>query len=199
MSACVICVQASRLHLRSSRFRHGHPSHHVCLDSLTAIGLLDGGLVLEHGVHLLESAAGCLGHEEIYPHHRDRAEGGKEDVSSKADVLDHWGSNQALEESVDGLIAQGRKMRTHYDEIVAPVGHGTECAALRAKAAGEDFSRHSPRDGSPSCAERQHEEEEEGDTCPCSSLMIGPFPVVFADENGDDEMCDEHADTTAKQ
>ena len=94
-----------------SRFRHRHPSHHVRLDSLTALGLLNGGLVLEHGVHLLESAPGCFRHEEIHPHDRDRAEGGEEDVRSKANVLDHGRGNQALEDvSFDALIARGRNV-----------------------------------------------------------------------------------------
>lgn len=29
--------------------------------------------------------------------------------------------------------------------------------------------------------------------------MISPFPVVFANEDGDDEVRDEHADATAEQ
>jgi hypothetical protein len=79
--------------------------HKLILNSITSSPLRTARVVLEHGVHLLESTSASFGNEEVGPDEGEDTEDCEEDVCAVACVLDERGCDEALFLLVTGVSA----------------------------------------------------------------------------------------------
>ena len=85
------------------------------------------------------------------------------------------------------------------DEVVHPVGRGTESDTIWTVGHGPDLSDDDPRARSPGVTEEDDEEPDHDASSPTGALVAWPVVLEAGDDTGDDEMAGGHADGTADE
>lgn len=158
-------------------------------------GGLAGSGLLEHTVDLLESEALGLGYEEVRVDERASAETTPDEEDGRPEVALVWADHVRGDDGDDG--------------VPQPVGGGGQSDTTGTDRKGEDFSDKDPSTWSPGGSK---EEDEDGDECDlsvdCGDVdcdgLTGSVGCELVETNGDtddgdEELADEHAESTKDQ
>ena len=133
-------------------------------------------LASEDGIHLLQTQALRLRHEEPDKRRSNERQKTKEDVCAVRDIL--------------------KKIRRNLsnDEVVHPVTRATERGTVWTCADGPDLSDQDPRTRAPGVTEMNDEEPNHDDGGPAGSLRVVEVIDVLGEDDGDDYVRHAHAD-----
>lgn len=156
--------------LQSTMGPRTHVNPNSSLNPRPLFLLLPSTIILEDGIHLLQSAPIRLRNKEPAPDKRKRTKQAKEHIGTVTSIL------------------HKRRRNKPNNKIVQPIRHSRIRHPLSPQRGGKDLSRHSPRNRSPSSTIAEHENAQERNANPALCRMSRPVGLVLAHEHGDDEM-----------